>query len=307
MNTFVSSTALVPVQSHALIPAPPAPQNDPECWEYWLPRWIAMKRTTTKAVYAAEIKKFLDFIGWKPISTLQVTDIEEYQQLQISRKQAANTVGRKVATVCSLCSYIYKRNPRVMPVNPGAGVERIKPSNELAARILNEAEVLRMFDRTANKRDYALLRVLYNAGARISEACDLRWADIEWSDKEAALTLRGKGGKIRTVTVYGAAVEALRAIMPAEGYEPSAHVFRTCHGPLSRIYAVQVIRRAAKRAGIKKAVSPHWLRHAAATHALDRGATLVLVSRTLGHANLAVTGRYLHTQKGDSMGKFHAI
>jgi integrase/recombinase XerD len=70
---------------------------------------------------------------------------------------------------------------------------------------------------------------------------------------------------------------------------------------------VEIIRAAARRAGIKKPVSPHWFRHASATHALERGAALPLVSRSLGHSNLATTGRYLHVRPNESLGKFLVV
>jgi integrase/recombinase XerD len=275
-------------------------------WEYWLPRWIARKAERTKQVYAEEIKRFLDFIGWKPVGTLTTVDIEEYQQMLVAQGQKPNTVGRKIATACSLVSFIHKRDQTVMPRNVGAAVERVKPDNRLADRILSEREVMKMLDAEDNPRNLALLRLLYGAGLRISEALGLRWSDVVWRDSDALVTVLGKGGKTRTVNLYGAAVAALRAIAP-EAPEPSAYVFQTCHGPLGRIYAVEIIRAAARRAGIKKPVSPHWFRHASATHALERGAALPLVSRSLGHSNLATTGRYLHVRPNESLGKFLVV
>ncbi|MGI8826219.1 MAG: tyrosine-type recombinase/integrase [Chloroflexota bacterium] len=67
------------------------------------------------------------------------------------------------------------------------------------------------------------------------------------------------------------------------------------------------MRAAAERAGISDNVSPHWLRHAHATHALERHAPIHLVAETLGHANIATTGRYLHARPTDSSGHYLAI
>lgn len=64
------------------------------------------------------------------------------------------------------------------------------------------------------------------------------------------------------------------------------------------------MRQAARTAGIALAVSPHWLRHAHATHALDRGAPIHLVQATLGHVSVATTGRYLHARPSESSGKY---
>ncbi len=67
---------------------------------------------------------------------------------------------------------------------------------------------------------------------------------------------------------------------------------------------------AARRAGLpfgKGGVSPHWLRHAHATHSLKRGASLPLVQATLGHASVATTGRYLHAEPDESSGEYLAV
>ena len=64
------------------------------------------------------------------------------------------------------------------------------------------------------------------------------------------------------------------------------------------------MKRAAARAGIDLPVSPHWFRHAHASHALDRGAPIHLVQATLGHASIATTGRYLHARPRDSSSRY---
>jgi integrase/recombinase XerD len=117
----------------------------------------------------------------------------------------------------------------------------------------------------------------------------------------------GKGSKPRSVVVYGPARAALAAIAPTEP-NAEAFVFTSPSGrPLHRIYCVQIIRRSAKRAGITKKVSCHWFRHSHASHALDHRAPLHLVSATLGHANLATTGRYLHCRPDESAGKYLVV
>ncbi len=64
---------------------------------------------------------------------------------------------------------------------------------------------------------------------------------------------------------------------------------------------------AAERYGLGKAVSPHFFRHAHASHSLDRGAPIHLVQSTLGHASVATTGRYTHARPGESSGRYLAI
>jgi site-specific recombinase XerD len=78
-------------------------------------------------------------------------------------------------------------------------------------------------------------------------------------------------------------------------------------GPLSPVQAWRVVKAAAKRAGIEGDVSPHWLRHAHASHALDRGAPIHLVQATLGHADLRTTSKYTHARPTDSSSRYLGI
>ena len=78
-------------------------------------------------------------------------------------------------------------------------------------------------------------------------------------------------------------------------------------GVLRPTAVLRVVQRAARLAGIELAVSPHWFRHAHASHALDRGAPIHLVQATLGHASITTTGRYLHARPQDSSGRFLAL
>jgi integrase/recombinase XerD len=90
----------------------------------------------------------------------------------------------------------------------------------------------------------------------------------------------------------------LRGVAAAEGL-----VFRNSKR-LDRGRVRVIVRRAARRAGVTGAVSPHWLRHAHASHALDHGAPIHLVQATLGHSSVATTSRYLHARPGDSSARF---
>jgi len=86
-------------------------------------------------------------------------------------------------------------------------------------------------------------------------------------------------------------------------------VFRSRkHGAALKTVAVlRIVRQAPRRAGVELPVSPHWLRHAHASHALDRGAPIHLVQATLGHASITTTGRYLHARPNDNSSRFLAV
>ncbi|MDI5939263.1 tyrosine-type recombinase/integrase, partial [Micromonospora sp. DH15] len=145
---------------------------------------------------------------------------------------------------------------------------------------------------------------LYGTGARISEAVGAAIDDLDGLDSgEAAVLLRGKGGRTRLVPVGGYAVEALRAwlvrgrpALVAAGRGTPAVFVNARGGALTRQGAWTILRRAAERAGLPvdgaNAVSPHTLRHSYATHLLDGGADVRVVQELLGHASVTTTQVY---------------
>ena len=156
-------------------------------------------------------------------------------------------------------------------------------------------------------RNRVLLRLLYAAGGRVSEICGLKWRDVQPRDAAGQITIFGKGGKTRTVLLSADTCQELIGLRGES--EPDAPVFvsRKGQGHLHPSQAWRIVRAAAERAGIEGAVSPHWLRHAHASHALDRGAPIHLVQATLGHASVATTGKYLHARPGDSSARYLGV
>ncbi len=146
-------------------------------------------------------------------------------------------------------------------------------------------------------RDRALLEVLYGTGARISEAVGLDVDDVDLVD--GTVLLRGKGGKERLVPVGSYAREAVSAYLVrgrtellGAGAGTPAVFLNARGGRLSRQSAWAVLTRAAERAGVGGAVSPHTLRHSFATHLLDGGADVRVVQELLGHASVTTTQVY---------------
>ena len=130
---------------------------------------------------------------------------------------------------------------------------------------------------------------------RVSELCGRRWRDFVERDDSAQVTVFGKGGHTRHILLSVGTWEVLCGIRgdPDEG-QP---LFLSRTGGGLSVRQVQVIvRQAARRADVDKNVSPHWMRHAHASHALDRGAAVHLVHATLGHSSVATTGRYLRAR-----------
>jgi integrase/recombinase XerD len=183
-------------------------------------------------------------------------------------------------------------------------------NSNLTERYLTEDEVMRMIHLTKDPRDLAILKTLYSGGLRVSELVGLNWEDLQPRDHGTGqVTLLGKGNKKRVVVVSAGTYQNLLAIKPAEAraFDPVFLSSREGVNRLSVRMVQVVVDKARVRAGIEKKVSPHWLRHAHASHALDRNAPIHLVQATLGHASVATTGRYLHARPTESSGRFLGI
>jgi integrase/recombinase XerD len=173
----------------------------------------------------------------------------------------------------------------------------------LAQRILDETDVLRMIALEGMPRNKTMLMTLYGGGFRVAELCSLKWSDLQNRDTAGQITVFGKGAKTRTVLMPQSVWNALMSLRGDA--DDAAPVFRSRKGGhLDESQVWRIVRRAAKRAGIEKKVSCHWLRHAHASHALDRGAPIHLVQACLGHSSIATTGKYLHARPSDSSGRY---
>lgn len=146
----------------------------------------------------------------------------------------------------------------------------------------------------AGARNRAMLEMLYGTGARASEIVDLDLGSIDVDDATAILT--GKGNKQRVVPLGGPAVESLRAWLAArlELAPREDAVFVNLRGRrLTRQTVFDIVKAAAGAAGLDPSeVSPHVLRHSAATHMIEAGADIRSVQEMLGHANVSTTQVY---------------
>lgn len=148
----------------------------------------------------------------------------------------------------------------------------------------------------------ALVALLYGGGLRVSEACELEMANVDW-DRGTCRVL-GKGSKERVIALPKLALAALKkmtAVNAASTHEGTAPPARYVFGPkpLSTRVAYDMVRKAGVRTGLIKPLHPHALRHSYATHLLRSGANLRVLQALLGHATLQATSRYTHVGLDD--------
>jgi site-specific recombinase XerD len=264
--------------------------------------WLHGRPEATARAYRADIDRFLLFVTGKRLHAVTVGDVQDYADSLDGLAPA--TCARRLAVVKSL--FAFGQRVGYLGFNVAAAVKTPTVRNARAERILDEEAVLRLIALEPKPRNRALLRLLYAAGLRVSEATGLRWRDTAPRDEAGQVTVLGKGGKTRAVVVSAATWAELVALRGGAGADEP--VFRSRKGSaLDPSQVHRIVRAAAKRAGLDCDVSPHWLRHAHASHALDRGAPLHLVQATLGHSSVATTGLYLHARPSESSGRYLAV
>jgi integrase/recombinase XerD len=172
--------------------------------------------------------------------------------------------------------------------------------------VLTQAEVTAMIAAASGKdpqsvRDCAMLELFYASGLRVSELVALRLEDV---NLETGIVLcMGKGSKERLIPVGGKALEAIdkylgkARIKLVKGRAEGAIFISRLGKKMSRQSAWKVIKHYARKAGVKKNIKPHTMRHTFATHLLEHGADLRSVQEMLGHSDISTTQIYTHVDK----------
>ncbi len=261
--------------------------------------WLHGRSKNTHRAYRRETERFLELVA-KPLQSITLGDVQSFMD-QLTPTMKLSSVHRAMASVKSLLAFGFQLGYLTFDVGRALKVPGFR--DELAERILDETEVLRIIALEPNPRNRAILFTFYAGGFRVSEICAMKWRHLQDRDLAGQITVFAKGDKTRSVLVPQ---NVWRTLSILQGESPSdAPVFRSRKkGHLDESAVWRIVKKATKRAGIDKDVSCHWFRHAHASHALDRGCPIHLVQATLGHSSISTTGRYLHARPTDSSSNY---
>lgn len=161
--------------------------------------------------------------------------------------------------------------------------------------VLSLEEVHQLLDQTRNPKHRAMLSLLYTTGLRMGELIRLKPSDID-SRRMVVRVRQGKGKKDRYTRLTPRMLDQLRTYW--KSYRPKEYLFEgMIEGQhISGSTVQKVFQRSKRRAGIKRQVGVHVLRHCFATHLLEAGVDSMMIKQMLGHAHLSTTARYLHVQ-----------
>ncbi len=250
--------------------------------------------------YAIDLREFFGFLGAKTLESVTYLEVRAYLAVLKDKNFSKSTMARKLACIRSCFKYLARE--KVIQHNPASGIQTPKRDKKLPD-FLNQEEMANLLDAPASgsweeKRDKAILEMLYSSGLRVSELVSLNHSAVDLSG--GLLRVQGKGKKERIVPVGRVAIQAMKdyfAIKPPRdtGTSLEKSVFKNrLGGRLTDRSIRRMILKYTRRIALAKDVSPHMLRHSFATHMLDRGADLRSVQELLGHENLSTTQIYTH-------------
>ncbi|MEO9802655.1 MAG: tyrosine-type recombinase/integrase [Reichenbachiella sp.] len=242
--------------------------------------------TSTQRTYLMMFKKFLSYLNPKPLQEISKSLIENYHhELIIKNKVSASYQNQSINAIKFYLEHVIGQNRETYDLK--------RPKKRLKLPIvLSLPEVQRILKSTTNVKHRAMLTTMYSAGLRIGEMIDLMIADID-SEHMRIWIRAGKGAKDRITVLSPNLLALLREYYKA--YKPSVYLFE---GPDKTKYSQtsvrKVLERSVKKAGLRKKVVPHTLRHSFATHLLESGTNLRYIQVLLGHTSSKTTELYTH-------------
>jgi site-specific recombinase XerD len=264
--------------------------------------------------YKESLRLFLQFIAKDKrcrITRLELADLTServryfLQNLEQQRGNGVRTRNQRLAALHTFFEYLADREPCVLGEAQRVGSIPVKRSPPGETLYLERDEIDSLFAALPTGhpqalRDQALLRFLYNTGARVQEAADLRATHLDLGT-EARVRLHGKGDKWRTCPLWTQTANLLQSLLEQNRRRRHSEdaVFLARNGaPLTRFGIYKVVRRHTAKVvkksadGTARHISPHVLRHTTAVHLLEAGVEVNVIRAWLGHVSLETTNRY---------------
>lgn len=243
----------------------------------------------TITAYCDVVNKFLGKLKKDDLRKITKADIKDY--LNTLQNKAGNTINVHLCALKFMMEEILHKNCYV----------HIKYSKtpKKAAGWLTKEEIQRLFDAIENSRHKLMIKLLYSAGLRVSELVNLKVCDLDF-DKKIGMVRKGKGNKDRPFIIAekikGELIDFIR--LNDIGY--NSYLFKgdkyyKGNFHISQRTIQEILRQAGKKAGIKKNVHPHMLRHSFGEHMKENGYDSLVIQALLGHKDLSTTMRYIHS------------
>ena len=266
---------------------------------YWLSTGASKN---TLAAYRSDLKIFNKWLAGKSLISVNSKHIQDYFSDRQKNNIGSSTQARILTCLHSFYQYLLAN--QLIKKDPTEQLPHPKLEKKLPV-FLNIQEVEKLLEAPSNsslfgQRDRAMLELLYSCGLRVSELINLSYHNINL--KEEFIRIHGKGNKERVLPMGEVAIDYLmkyetnaRPMLLKNGQSDS-YFLSNRGSAMSRQNFFYIIKAYANQVGIDKPLSPHSLRHAFATHLVQKGADLRSVQLMLGHSDISSTQLYTHIQ-----------
>ncbi|HEY8520876.1 MAG TPA: site-specific tyrosine recombinase XerD [Gammaproteobacteria bacterium] len=276
----------------------------------WMERGLS---ENTLGAYRADLMALSQRLAERGVDLLHArrSDVLDYIAWRVENGAKPRSTARQLSSFRRFYRYLLREG--VLTEDPTAQIAMPKIGRSLP-QSLTEEEVEALLNAPAvndplGHRDRAMLEVLYATGVRVSELINLRMNQINLN--QGVLRIVGKGDRERLIPLGDQAQDWVREFVEGPRIEillerQTDYLFPTRRGDrMTRQAFWHIIKRYAKKAGIKKKLSPHTVRHAFATHLLNNGADLRVVQLLLGHSDVSTTQIYTHVAR-ERMKEIHS-
>ncbi len=256
--------------------------------------------------YRHDLNFYMDYLAANHIDAISNTTKNEVVNFMFSQKDkglSPNSISRRLTAIKVFYKFLTRE--RILKADPVSQVDSPKLWRKIPEALsLNEVEALLAEPNTRciqGIRDKTFLEILYATGMRVSEAANLKVADVNL--EVGFIRCLGKGNKERIIPLGKKAIESINKYLSASrkqllNKKENEFLLLSRFGKrISRQSLWKIIKKYARQAKIEKSIKPHILRHSFATHLLERGADLRSVQEMLGHSNISTTQIYTHINK----------
>jgi site-specific recombinase XerD len=294
------SETSVPATIEQVVVSPPPPhsffllseENRNILAEYVTQLRLKKYSDSTVRTYRNEFCIYLSVLGDRPAYSIEPEELRNYMKHCTEElKLSENTLHSRLNAL----KFYYEQI--LHQVKFFFDIPRPKKCFQLP-RVLGENEISKLFAALENRKHKAILFTAYSAGLRVSEVVNLRLRDID-VDRMQIFVQHAKGKKDRLVMLSPILLDLLRIYLGEMAERPNKYLFEGTEPgrPLSVRTAQKVFTEARIRAGIKKPITFHSLRHSFATHLLEKGVDIKYIKELLGHFSITTTNRYLHVKR----------
>lgn len=274
-------------------------------YQYYLTSEKMMSSNSIES-YLNDVRGYCQFLQEKCIiedlNEVTTDDIRDYLTFLKKKKMKTTSMSRNLCSIKSFHRFLY--TDKYVDKNVAKEIKAPKMEKKLPT-VLSVEEVTRLLDvvnkkdSPLDKRNQAMLELIYATGLRVSELCNLKITDLRFTSHQ--IRVFGKGSKERIVPVNDYALKKVREYLVEArpillGYHRDDNfLFLNNHGEvITRVGFFKILKQLALDAGIEKNISPHTLRHSFATHLLEAGVDIRLIQEMLGHEDIATTQIYTH-------------